>query len=206
MIPLIHKRLSQTYAFGDALTVNQTVAVVGAAHVFHQYVQIAALARHGDFDLRLLVVAVLYAHELAVHIDVSAVVYVLQHNGQLLTRAGYVRVVQHKAIAQIQLLHSERRGGMYGRGEYVQVVHQSCGLGKGQCAVLLCGDRRGQLGAGVAAKLLYHLAEQLVLGRDCAVLIHGRIVVVAVHGGLIFIIVVRAVHEAEVGAAVEHVR
>ena len=81
VIPLIHKRLSQTYAFGYALTVHQIKAVVGAAHVFHQYVKVAALARHGDFDLRLLIVAILYAHELAVHIDVSAVVYVLQHNG-----------------------------------------------------------------------------------------------------------------------------
>ena len=207
-VPAVQELLSQPDALGHALGVAQVGTVVDAPHVFHQHVQRQSLRGHAQAHGALRVVAVDDSLEFAVREHVRAVAHVLKNQFVFFARALHVRVIQDEAAALPQLFHRRGRGGVVLFAQRVQRVEQLRALRQLHRAIAGLGQVRG-LGLVRNGRVLRDdLAEQPVLGRDVAALVQKRVVVIAVDRGLIVAHggAVRAVHEAEVRAAVERVR
>ncbi|CAM5254626.1 hypothetical protein SALBM311S_08453 [Streptomyces alboniger] len=140
----------------------------------------------------------------AVHEDLRAVAHPALEVQQPVPRGGKGGAVQHMAAVHAEFVHRDgvlrahdplqRPGVRQQRRPVVQVDGDRRELGLGAGAAV--GDRR------VPGD---DLAEGVVLGAGVAALGERGVVVVRRDGGRVGVVVVGAVGEAEVGAAVEHV-
>ena len=186
----------------------QLEAVVHAAHVLHEDLQHRAGA-HGQRRLEGAGLQQLPVVEGGDNLPVQQDHRPIVGGGQLqlaqLTLVHQGGAVEGIAIALIQPLHAHG-GHAVGGGQVSQQGHQRRGGYGPGLAVGTAGNGgyirlRGLAAGGV----LHSLPEQPVLLGDAAVLGEQRVVVVGGHVRGQAVVVVGAVHQAEAGAAVEHV-
>ena len=186
----------------------QLEAVIHAAHVLHENLQ----HRAGVYGQRRLkgvglqqLPVVEGGDNLPVQQDHRPVVGGSQLQLAQLALIHEGGAVEGVSVALIQTLHAHG-GHAVGGGQVSQQGHQRRGGHGPGLTVGTAGDGRHIRLRGLAAGSGFHrLPEQPVLLGDAAVLGEQRVVVVGCHVGGQAVVVVCAVHQAEAGAAVEHV-
>ena len=198
--------LTESYA-GDTLVVAHVRSVVYSAHVFNENVELYFVINSEERHFYLVLASAAFdcSGVFSVHVEHSSVVQAVVAEFKLFARSFYYCRIQRVAEALSDVLLELRSGTVYSLNHLRGSIKNK----RLFCELYLAVSRffavldseRGKC----AVFVLYNLAYCVECGRHVSGFAEQCVVVVACDGRFKYAVVVRAVHESEVCAAVEHI-